>query len=187
MNKDEHIENDFEDGDGDSDEEFISKTALKKAMHELQDLSEKLLNFNKKQLAELPLSDFFLENLDTTKKLKSGNARRRQIQLLGKLMRDEDIESINVILEKKQNLDRSYPALTQKAQDWCEKLITEGREAQSIFINEHPNCDRQRLGQLIRNIQKDIKKAESDGKTSKLSNKDQLFKMVFELLKEKML
>jgi ribosome-associated protein len=194
MHNEENSESDFDDSEG-----IISKTAIKKAMHELRDLSENLLNLNTKQLSALPLSDTFISTLEDAKKMKSGNARRRHIQLLGKLIRSEDIEGIKIALERQQNQDRQRPVLVQRAEEWCQKLIEEGKPALSSFISEYPDCDRQRIGQLIRNFQKHKKSATeqdkdannqpSNNSTNNTTNnkhtsqyQEHLFKTVYELI-----
>lgn len=78
-------------------EEIVSKTTLKKQMHALQALGEKLADLKPEKWQSLTLSDSLMDALEQAKKMKSGNARRRQIQYIGKLMRKEDDEVIDAI------------------------------------------------------------------------------------------
>ncbi len=64
-----------------------SKTRRKEESHELQALGEALLEFSDAQLATLGLGEALLEALAAARRMRSHEARRRQMQLIGKLMR----------------------------------------------------------------------------------------------------
>jgi ribosome-associated protein len=142
----------------DSDDVIISKTATKKAMLALQAMGEQLLALNNKQLTRLPLSDTLLDAITIAKKIKPGNGLRRQVQLIGKLMRNEDVDTIQQLL--------AQPIASTKTSDgnnshyWCEKLIHDGEKYLSEFLAAYPEGDRQQLTQILRHI----KKSPSDSK-----------------------
>ncbi len=62
------------------EEIVISKTSIKKAMFELQDLADELIKTIPKQIAKLPLSEILSREIELGRKLPSGNSRRRQVQ-----------------------------------------------------------------------------------------------------------
>ena len=72
----------------------ISKTRVKQEMHALQNIGERLIELNPNQLKELSLPDTLFEAIVEAKKIRKHGARRRQIQFIGKLMRDINIDSI---------------------------------------------------------------------------------------------
>ena len=71
-----------------------SKSQRKRDMLRLQELGVELLDLRPALLARLPLSDALRVALAETQRISSRGARRRQLQFLGRLMRDEDGDAI---------------------------------------------------------------------------------------------
>ena len=69
-----------------------SKTQVKRELHALQDLGERLAGLPAEQLDRLPLTDPLRKALAEAPKHKTHIARKRHVQYLGKLMRDQDLE-----------------------------------------------------------------------------------------------
>jgi ribosome-associated protein len=76
------------------DQERPSKSARKRDMHRLQALGVELLSLRPSAWARLPLSEALRVALRETQAITSHGARRRQLQFLGRLMRDEDGDAI---------------------------------------------------------------------------------------------
>ena len=55
----------------------VSRTEIKKSYDRLQALSEPLANLTKKQLENLPVSDFFLDELNHLSQIKTAAAKNR--------------------------------------------------------------------------------------------------------------
>src|SRR5712664_3872431 len=68
-------------------EEKPSKTARKRAMHELQTLGERLVGLNPEQLAAIALPENLLYAVEQARRITKHEARRRQLQYIGRLMR----------------------------------------------------------------------------------------------------
>src|SRR4029077_12230389 len=68
-----------------------SKTRRKEESHELQALGEALLEFSDSHLTTLGLGAPLLDALAAARRMRSHEARRRQMQLIGKLMRSADV------------------------------------------------------------------------------------------------
>jgi ribosome-associated protein len=75
-----------------------SKSQVKRDMVELQALGEQLTRLSDTQLATVPMEDDMREALAELKRIKSHDARRRQVQLIGKLMRGADADAIRLAL-----------------------------------------------------------------------------------------
>ncbi|WP_346839298.1 ribosome biogenesis factor YjgA [Microbulbifer sp. SAOS-129_SWC] len=144
----------FEDFDGELPK---SKTQVKQEMHELQALGTQLTELNGAQLAEVPISDDLREAIATLHRIKSNEARRRQNQYIGKLMRSEDGEAIEAVLNRFKERDQLHLRFDKMAEDWRARLLKEGKAAQSDFFDNYPSADHQQLRQLIRDSQKEIK------------------------------
>ncbi len=78
----------------------LSKTRRKKDMIALQELGLRLSKLADSQLAKLPLTDELLSALKHARTLKTHEAIRRHMQYVGKLMRNEDVEAIQLAMRK---------------------------------------------------------------------------------------
>lgn len=68
----------------------VSRTEQKKSHERLQQLAELLATFPKKKWQNLPVSEYFLAELNELANIKSAAAKNRQIKRVGKLMVDEN-------------------------------------------------------------------------------------------------
>jgi ribosome-associated protein len=75
-----------------------SKSSRKRAAHALQDLGQQLVQMREAERVQLPLSETLREAIAEAHRLRSRGAMSRQLQYIGKLMRDEDIPAIEAAL-----------------------------------------------------------------------------------------
>ena len=147
--------------------EIKSKSQMKREMEALQSLGERLTELNDKQLELVPLEDRLLNAITEYRRLRKNEARRRQRQFIGKLMRDTDAEAIVEVLER---FDASRTAHTQhfhKLEQWRKRLLDES-QALTQFLDEYPQVDIQHLRQLVRNTQKEKRHNQDGGAGRKL-------------------
>ena len=131
-----------------------SKTKRKAASHELQSLGEALLELGDEHLATLGLDEPLLDALRSAHRMRSHEARRRQLQLVGKLMRSADVELARAAVAERQ-LGRARDSLAlHEAERWRAELIADDA-ATTRFAREHPNADLQQLRALVRSARKD--------------------------------
>ena len=81
-------------------DELTSKTRKKKDMLALQDLGVKLVELNEQQLDIMQLPESLLAAVQEARHLTKHEARRRQMQYIGRLMRDIDAVPIRDRLEQ---------------------------------------------------------------------------------------
>jgi len=161
----------------DFDENHKSKSQLKREMHALQALGEKLTHLPKKQLASLDIPDTLRQAISDYQSFKSNIAKKRQLQFIGKVMRSVDPEPIEVYLEKLESRQRDQTRQFHHLEQWRDRLLQEGDSALGELLNEAPQIDRQQLRQLIRNAQKEA-----------AANKPpRAAREIFQLLKEQLL
>ena len=135
-----------------------SKTRRKEASHELQLLGAALVEFSDERLAGLGLNEPLLDALQAYRRIRSHEARRRQMQLIGKLMRTADVELARAaVLERQLGRARDSLAL-HRAERWRAELIADD-EATTRFASGHAGADLQRLRSLVRNARKDAASA----------------------------
>jgi ribosome-associated protein len=131
-----------------------SKTQLKKAMHELQDLGEALVVMPEARVAALALPESLESALQEFRRTRSHEGRRRQMQYIGKLMRRIDPEPIRQAVAA-MRLGQAKDALTlHQAESWRTRMI-ENDDAMTGWAAAFPASDLQQLRSLIRAARKD--------------------------------
>ena len=90
-------------------------------------------------------------------KIKKNSALKRQLQYIGKLMRNIDVEPIyEQHLQLTNHYDKDIKVL-HHLEKWRDRLLAEGDKALEVLLNEKPNADRQHLRQLVRQSAKETK------------------------------
>ena len=126
-----------------------SKTRRKKDMLALQDLGESLVELEPARLAELQLPERLVDAIAQTRTITRHEARRRQLQYVGRLMRDVDPEPIRAALERFDAVPRAQRAAFAAAERWRDRLLA-GEEALPEFLAEHPLADADALRATVR-------------------------------------
>lgn len=149
---------DSPDWQDDEQDEWVSKTDLKKAMLARQELGEKLVNLGDNALSQVPLDESLQEAIALARRIRNKReGYRRQLQYIGKLMRSRDIEPIQAALDKMDNKHNQQTVAFQRLEQWRDRLIAEGDDAINEFVAQYPNAERQQLRQLIRNANREAK------------------------------
>lgn len=148
--------------------EHPTKSELKRQMTALQDIGEILVELPEAQLQKIPLENPLLDAVYTARSLKSHEAKRRQLQYIGKLMRKIDAFPIQAALEKVQSKGQQSKAQFHQIERWRDRLIAEGDTALEKFITEYPAADRQHIRQLMRKAQQDVAKQKKTGGETEL-------------------
>lgn len=132
-----------------SHEAPISKTQRKKTMLALQDLGAQLVTLNDEQLAMIELPEALRDAVSVARRITGFEARRRQLQHIGKLMRGVDAGPIRAALEAWKARSHSHTARLKRIERWRSRLLDEPG-ALAELLAEHPGADAQRLRTLIR-------------------------------------
>jgi ribosome-associated protein len=140
------------------DQEIVSKTRRKREMHELQALGTALAELPESQLKEMRLDEGLLAALLEVKRIKSHEAKRRQMQYIGRLMRDVDPAPIRSRLAELEGHSAQATARHRRLEAWRERLL-EDDAALTEFAAAYPGGDLQALRALIRNARKEKKEA----------------------------
>ncbi|MBB3191651.1 ribosome biogenesis factor YjgA [Halomonas cerina] len=136
-------------------DERPSKSQLKREMHALQVLGERIIAMSDAERARLPLSDDLLAAVEETGRIRAREARRRHMQYVGKLMRREDLDGIQAVFDELDQEQLRRDHAFHRLETWRDRLIDEGDDAVEAFIAEFPDVDRQALRQLIRNARRE--------------------------------
>ena len=131
-----------------------SKTARKNEAHALQALGTALLELPDERLGRLGLPEPLVDALRDTRRITSHEARRRQLQHVGKLMRSADVTAAQSAIDELQ-LGRAHDALAlHRVERWRVELAADDA-AVTRFAAAHPGCDVQRLRALVRQARKE--------------------------------
>jgi ribosome-associated protein len=131
-----------------------SKTKIKKQMHDLQDIGKTLTGLSNEKLQELELPEKLLEALTEYKRINKFGAQKRQLQYIGKLMREVETAPILSRLEAWNGTSRQHTAWLHQVEHWRDRLLEEP-DALTELLAAHPDADAQHLRALIRNAQKE--------------------------------
>lgn len=138
------------------DEEIIwvSKSEIKRDAEELKRLGAELVELSKNSLDKIPLDDDLRAAIELAQKIKK-EGRRRQLQLIGKMLRSREEDPIRQALDKLKNRHNQQVALFHKLEVLRDRLVEAGDDAMPDVLALYPNADRQQLRQMIRNAQKE--------------------------------
>lgn len=136
-----------------------SKTRRKAEMDALQDLGAQLVEVSPGRLAELELPERLNEAIDAARKITQREARRRQLQFIGRLMRDIDPAPIRDRLARWAEGPNAEKARVHAVERWRERLLSD-REALDRLCAERPVADRDRLASLIEDARAEAAHAE---------------------------
>ncbi len=127
-----------------------SKSALKREMTALQDLGKEMIALSDNELAKIPLADDKLvEAIATARRIKSNEGLRRQMQYIGKLMRQIDADAIREALEAREQGHRELARRFHALETLRDQLVEEGIAGVETAIEHFPQADRQHLRQLL--------------------------------------
>jgi ribosome-associated protein len=126
-----------------------SKTRRKQAMHELQELGCALVALEPSRLASLGLPERLGEAIALARRITKHEGRRRQLQYIGRLMRDVDPEPIREALASISAVSHEDRARFAAAEQWRDRLLAD-EAALAEFVAAHPGVDREDLARVIR-------------------------------------
>ena len=138
----------------DNEEEiiYVSKSEIKRDAEALKKLGVELVQLSKNELSKIPLDEDMIYAIELAQKIKK-EGYRRQIQYIGKLLRNRDIDPISQALDKLKNRHNHQNAILHKLEKLRDDLIDTG-DAEPI-IAWNPQADRQQLRQLARTAKKE--------------------------------
>jgi ribosome-associated protein len=154
--------------DKQTEEHLPSKSQLKRESEALQKLGEELLSLNASDLDSMDLPDTLDEAVRTARKIQSRGGLKRQRQLIGKIMRQIDSESIEKKLAIIKHKHDTNTAAFRRIEQWRDRLLANDKTALTEIINSHPNIDRQHISQLVRQALREQQQSKPPASARKL-------------------
>lgn len=113
-----------------------SKSQKKRDMVALQKLGERLVEQPPDRLDRVEMPDTLRRAIDEARSIRDHEGRRRQMQYIGRLMRDVDAEPIRAALDAWAGASRADAAALHGLERWRDRLIADD-DALTAFAAEH--------------------------------------------------
>jgi ribosome-associated protein len=176
-----------------------SRTDLKRESTELQDIGEALIHLRKGLLLPLNLSEKMMDALADAKRITNFEGKRRQMQFIGKLMRQLQIsspatlEAIKQALIEQDSGSASTALAVHQTEQWRDKLITSD-DSFGEWVAAYPATDTQQLRALIRQARKDAQAKPivdptlptTEGEPAPAPKHGRAFREIFQLVREQL-
>ena len=136
-----------------------SRTDRKRESTELQKLGEELLTLRSELMERLALPDKLIDAIDEAKRISNFEGKRRQMQFIGKLMRQLDpatLDTVRTVLSEQHRGSASDALALHQVEEWRERLIDDDASL-SNWVQQYPQSDSQQVRALIRQVRRDGK------------------------------
>ncbi len=127
----------------------ISRTKKKKAAEQLQKLGEALVRLDDTQLDQMDLPPELRTALSEARGFKSHGAFRRQLQYIGRLMRDCDCRPIEQALQKSAAENDAQSRRFKIVTRWRDELVNGDSDRLDWLVSTCPSIDRPHLVMLV--------------------------------------
>lgn len=146
---------DHDDYDDNEDQRRITRGARKREAEAMRVLGDALVALSPERLKEIPLPEEIRDAIRLAQRISAHGGRRRQLQLIARLLRETDAAPIQAALDRLNNRSALAIAEHHQTERWRERLLSEGDAALTEFLAAHPGADPQRLRQLVRGAQQE--------------------------------
>jgi ribosome-associated protein len=165
-----------------------SRTELKKESLELQKLGEELLTLRADLMARLDLSEKLQGALEDAKKITNFEGRRRQMQFVGKLMRQldpQELQSVRDALAEQHGGSAQQTLSLHAAEKWRDDLIASD-EAVHQWLQTHPDNDSQQLRALVRQARKDSVPTPDEVSRGEAPRRGRAYPEIFQMVRQRL-
>lgn len=136
------------------DPDYVSKSQRKRDVEALQAMGGELVKLSTDRVKKMDLPDDLRAAVLECQRITSHGALRRQMQYIGKVMRNIDVEPIAEQLAEIRGESNVAKARFHEVERWRERLLKDDG-ALTEWLTRHPASDAQQLRQLIRNARKE--------------------------------
>ncbi|WP_119328129.1 ribosome biogenesis factor YjgA [Cysteiniphilum halobium] len=152
-----------------------SRTKIKKEAHDITDFGKKLTELSEERIKKMPLDEKIIDEIIKAKSMQR-IALKRQLQYIGKLMRNADLNEAYATYDGYTQKNQAEIAKIHRLEQLRDALVNEHtmKSAFDKLLKEHPHTNTQQLRQLIRHHHKEVSQ-QNPGKS---------YRQIFQLLKE---
>ncbi|MFZ5571910.1 MAG: ribosome biogenesis factor YjgA [Thermodesulfobacteriota bacterium] len=128
-----------------------SRTKNKQDDRNLQKIGEELLNLPRQILESFDFPDELKESIQFFHTIRSHGARRRQLQYIGVLMREMELETIQGLLKQARRRNADKNQAFHKIEEWRDELKSGNLSCIPDILADCPLADPKQLESLARN------------------------------------
>ncbi|WP_428332133.1 ribosome biogenesis factor YjgA [Novosphingobium sp.] len=139
----------------DNHDDLQTLSEMKEGAESVQELGAQIVALSARQLQKIPLEGALQDAIMEARRLTGGEAKRRQIQFIGRLMRSIDAEPLRLAVAALRFPDPQVAAQQRQVQQWVERFLNEGAAAIDGFLQVANVADRTQLSQVVRQARKD--------------------------------
>ena len=132
-----------------------NKTQIKKEIRVLNDLGKELIQMPESALKNIPLSDAMRLAIADGKRFSRG-ALQRQLRRIATMMQHEDIDAIQLELQRQKQPSKQQTAEFHQLEQWRDRLIAGDEKLLTDLIDQFDSIDRQYIRQLLRNAAQEV-------------------------------
>jgi ribosome-associated protein len=144
----------YGDSDDDTGSSRPSKTQLKEQSHAMQKLGQEVAELSAERLAATPIPEALRDAIMEYRRTKSHEGRRRQLQYVGKLMRNADEEVLREAVASAKVGTARDTLVLHDSERWRNDLVASD-DAMTLWMQDPPQTDAQQLRSLVRQARKD--------------------------------
>ena len=157
-----------------------SKSRIKRDFKAVTNMGARLVALSDAQLMHLPYADL-IAAIAVYRKIRKGNAKKRQLQFIGKLLRKVDLADVQRVLDRFDASSPGHHTHFHLIEGWRDRLLKQEQTIMAEILATLPHINRQRLRQLSRNAVNERARMAAPGNES-LSPVH--FRRLFKFLKE---
>jgi len=165
-----------------------SRTELKKESADLQKLGEALLTLRSDLFERLELPESLVAALADVRRISTFEGRRRQMQYVGKLMRQldpQDQQAVRDALEEQRSGSAQQTLALHAAEKWRDDLIASD-DALHAWMQAHPATDAQQLRALVRQARKDSVPTQDEVSRGEAPRRGRAYREIFQIVRDQL-
>lgn len=137
-------------------EEKKSRSQIKRELHDLEKLGERLAGLPAEQIKLLDLPEDLKEALLFARTITTRSAAKRQRKYIGSLMRNVDVAPVLQVLDERDGDHNAEAQHFQELERLRDDLIADNQKVLKDLLERYPQTDRQHLMQLVRGARKEL-------------------------------
>ncbi len=126
-----------------------SKSQRKKDMLEFRRIAEELTQLTSDQIGGLA-SEEIISAVEQYRRISKGNARKRQIQHIAKLIRGGEHDNVLALINRFDSSSKIHAMQINSLERWREGLLRGQPDTFQEVVDHNPDIDRQKLRHLVR-------------------------------------
>ena len=151
-----------------TDIEPFSKSQKKQNAKDITDLGNQLAQLSEAQLSALPYPEIEAA-IKEYKRITKGNARKRQMLYIGKLLRQVDLTAIEDLIDRYDSSSDAHRLLIHQFESWRLRLLASDPLVITELGERYSALDRQALRTIVRDAQ--AEQAVAEGTSTKAYRK----------------